>query len=262
MRRTPTLAAAALAALALAAGPARADGESIEAGAGERAAPVTNRINLRVGAATTDRNGRPTICLDVRIFAGFGVESCGTGQAVLHDDPGREMAHFRGTWTLLTRHTDHGTGKLRAGAGFAELQVGADHPGFRFGSPDPADRGSISGPEAAVSGQWLIPLAGGVEAVAPSPPAPPCSRPPTSSPHRRARSSRSSRSSSASAGSECASLGGCPEKDVGLHRSATPTGGAMAHHSTPSAQRNPSERERPSFIFATRLRITHGCTVG
>lgn len=169
MRRTPALAAAAVAALgaaALAAGPARADGESITAGAGERAAPVTNRINVRVGAATTDRNGRPTICLDARIFAGFGVESCGTGQAVLHDDPGREMAHFRGTWTLLTRPTDHGTGKLRVGAGFAELQVGADHPGFRFGSPDPADRGSISGPEAAVSGQWLVPLAGGVEAVA------------------------------------------------------------------------------------------------
>src|SRR5689334_3272930 len=152
MRRTP----------ALAARPARADGEGIEAGAGERATPVTNRINLRVGAATTDRNGRPTICLDARIYAGFGIESCGTGQAVLHDDPGREMAHFRGTWTLLTRHTDRGTARLRAGAGFAELQVGVDHPGFRFGSPDPADRGSISGPEGVVQGQWLLPLARGV----------------------------------------------------------------------------------------------------
>jgi len=155
----------ALAAVALAAGPAHADGESTEPGAGERAPPVTNRINLRVGAATSDRNGRPTICMDARIFRGFGVESCGTGQAILHNDPGREMAHFRGTWTLLTRYTDRGTAKLRAGAGFAELQVGVDNLGFRFGSPD-ADRGSISGPEAVVQGQWLLPLARGVEAIA------------------------------------------------------------------------------------------------
>jgi hypothetical protein len=161
MRWMPALVAA-----VLAAGTARAEGESAEPGAGERATPATNRINLRVGAATSDRNGRPTICLDARVFRGFGLESCGTGQAVLHDDPGREMAHFRGTWTLLTRHTDRGTGKLRAGAGFAELQVGVDHPGFTVGSPDAADRGSISGPEAVVQGQWLVPLGRGVEAIA------------------------------------------------------------------------------------------------
>lgn len=169
MRRVPALAAAAAAAAAfgtLGAGPARADGESTEPGAGERATPATNRINLRVGGASSDSNGRPTICLDVRIVAGLGVESCGTGQAILHDEAGREMAHFRATWTLLTRHTDRGTGKLRAGAGFAELQVGVDHPGFHFGSPDEIDRGSVAGPEAVVQGQWLIPIRRGVEAIA------------------------------------------------------------------------------------------------
>jgi hypothetical protein len=76
------------------------------------------------------------------------------------------MAHFRGTWTLLTKHTGRGTGKLRAGAGFAELQVGVDHPGFHFGDPDQIDRGSVAGPEAVVQGQWLLPLARGVEMVA------------------------------------------------------------------------------------------------
>ncbi|HSK00158.1 MAG TPA: hypothetical protein VK932_02910, partial [Kofleriaceae bacterium] len=157
---------AALAAAALGAGPARADGESAAPGAGERATPASNRINLRFGGASTDTTGRPTICLDVRIVAGLGVESCGTGQAIIHNEPGREMAHFRATWTLLERHTDRGTGKLRAGAGFAELQVDVDRPGFRFGSPDPTDRGSVAGPEAVVQGQWLVPLARGVEAVA------------------------------------------------------------------------------------------------
>jgi hypothetical protein len=165
MRPSAALATAALATTALAAGPARADGESLEPGAADRAPPVTNRINVRIGGASTDRNGRPTICLDVRVVGALGVESCGTGQAILHDDPGREMAHFRGTWTLITRHTGGGTAKLRAGAGFAELQIGIDHPGFLFGSPD-QDRGSISGPEAVVQGQWLLPFSRRFEAVA------------------------------------------------------------------------------------------------
>ncbi len=155
----------ALAAVALAAGPARAE-EAAEPGAGGGADPSTNRINLRIGGASSDSTGRPTICLDVRIVAGFAVESCGTGQAIIHNEAGREMAHFRGTWTLLTKHTDRGTGKLRAGAGFAELQVGVDHPGLNFGSPDRIDRGSVAGPEAVVQGQWLVPLGRGVEAIA------------------------------------------------------------------------------------------------
>jgi len=127
--------------------------------------PASNRLNMRLGGATSDDTGRPTICLDVRIFAGFGVESCGTGQAIIHNEAGREMAHFRGTWTFLETTTSRGVGKLRAGAGFAELQVGQDHPGFKFGEPDKVDRGSVAGPEAMLQAQWLVPLAKGVEAV-------------------------------------------------------------------------------------------------
>ncbi|HWO25594.1 MAG TPA: hypothetical protein VNO30_42935 [Kofleriaceae bacterium] len=168
MRRVPALAAATAAAVAVlaSASPARADGESTAPGAGESAPPVQNRINFRIGGASSDDTGRPTFCLDVRVVAGLGVESCGTGQALIHNEPGREMAHFRATWTLLSTHTDRGTGKLRAGAGFAELQVGIDHVGFQFGSPDAADHGSVSGPEAVVQGQWLVPLGRGVEAIA------------------------------------------------------------------------------------------------
>jgi hypothetical protein len=126
--------------------------------------PIKNRINFRVGAATTDTNGHPTICLDVRVVRGFGIESCGTGQALLHDDPGYEMAHFRGTYSLLEGPVWKGTGHVRGGLGFAEMQVGIDHPGFQFGSPD-KDRGSVSGPEASLSGQLLLPLYKGVDFV-------------------------------------------------------------------------------------------------
>jgi hypothetical protein len=100
------------------------------------------------------------------VVAGVGIEACGTGQGVIPDEDGSEMAHFRATYTVFERVTPRGVGRLRAGAGFAELQVGLDHPGFHFGSPDATDRGSVAGPEAAVQAQWLVPLAGGVEAIA------------------------------------------------------------------------------------------------
>jgi hypothetical protein len=127
--------------------------------------PEANRLNLRLGSATSDSTGRPTICLDVRVAAGFGVESCGTGQGILHDEQGAELAHFRATFSFLSRATPSGTGRLRAGVGWAELQVGVDHAGFRFNTPD-IERGSVAGPEAALQGQWLVPLAKGVEAIA------------------------------------------------------------------------------------------------
>jgi hypothetical protein len=143
---------------------ARAD--EVEPGSGALGEVTPNRVNLRLGGASTDSTGRPTICLDVAIVAGLGIEGCGTGQGVIHDEPGTEMAHFRATWSVLEHITDRGVGRLRAGLGFAELQVGVDHPGFTFGEPDPIERGSVAGPEAVVQGQWLVPLRGGVEAIA------------------------------------------------------------------------------------------------
>lgn len=150
-------------ALVLAATPAVAD-ESLDPNVSrEPASP--NRINLRLGSATSDSTGRPTICLDVRVYSRFGVESCGTGQGVIHDETGSQLAHFRATFSILETTTATGTGRLRGGLGWAEVQVGVDRAGFRFNEPD-VERGSVAGPEAAVQGQWLVPLAGGVEAVA------------------------------------------------------------------------------------------------
>lgn len=158
---------AALPVLLLLASPVHAGpSEALEPGTHDGGAPTSNRLNLRVGGATTDSTGNPTICLDVRVWSALSIESCGTGQAIIHNDPGTEMAHFRATWTVFEGATTTGTGKLRAGAGFAELQVGVDHPGFSFGEPDRVDRGSVAGPEAVLQAQYLVPLGAGVEAVA------------------------------------------------------------------------------------------------
>ena len=144
---------------------AHADGgEDLEPGA-STATSSPNRINLRLGSATSDSTGRPVICLDVRIVKGLGVEGCGTGQGVIHDQTGTELAHFRATYSILERTTKTGTGRIRGGLGFAELQVGVDRAGFNFNTPD-VERGSVAGPEASIQGQWLVPLGAGVEAVA------------------------------------------------------------------------------------------------
>ncbi|HUS32081.1 MAG TPA: hypothetical protein VMZ53_26460 [Kofleriaceae bacterium] len=150
---------------------AHADGEAMptDDAAGDATRtddPAANRINLRVGNATSDSTGRPTICVDVRVIRGFAAETCGTGQGVIHDQAGTELAHFRGTFSFLSRRTSTGTAKLRGGLGWAELQVGVDHPGFHFGEPDTVDRGSVAGPEAVVQAQYLVPLGKGIEAIA------------------------------------------------------------------------------------------------
>ena len=119
--------------------------------------PVTNRINVRVGMASSDTDGRPSGCLDVRIIGGFSIESCGTGQAIIHDDAGQEMMHVRANYAFAHTNLGKGTLYVRGGLGFAEMQIGKDNPGFQFGSPD-EDRGSVAGAEAALSAQWLVPL--------------------------------------------------------------------------------------------------------
>lgn len=147
------------------AAPVHAD-ESAEPGAGERSsAPIENRLSLRIGGASTDTVGRPTICADVRVIATWSVEACGTGAQLLHDEPGREMSHYRVNWGFLEGEMPRGRGLLRGGVGFAELQVGEDEAGFEFGSPS-GKRGSVAGPEASLSAQWMLPLAADFELVA------------------------------------------------------------------------------------------------
>lgn len=149
----------------LASGPAQAEEESAPGAGAANSKPIENRLSLRLGGATTDTVGRPTICADVRVVSAFSVEACGTGAQLLHNEPGREMAHFRANYSFLEGALPRGRGRLRAGLGFAELQVGEDEAGFDFDGPG-GKRGSVSGPEASVSAQWVLPVAGDFEMIA------------------------------------------------------------------------------------------------
>ena len=133
--------------------------------AGTRAARAENRINLRVGGASTDTTGVPTICMEVRAVARLSVEGCGTGSGFLHSQSGGEMAHFRAKWQVLGRVAGGGKLRLHGGLGFAELQLDADRPGFDFGSPR-GSRIETAGPEGSLSLSWLRPMGAGWELIA------------------------------------------------------------------------------------------------
>jgi hypothetical protein len=133
--------------------------EPVDGGAGTPGehAPITNRVNVRVGKSSADLGGRPSICVDVRVWWKLSVETCGTGQSIIHNDPGQEIMHLRANYSIAQRSLWKGTLHARGGLGFAELQIGADDPGFVFGRPS-SNGNSTAGPEAAFSAQWLLPL--------------------------------------------------------------------------------------------------------
>lgn len=126
---------------------------------------VRNYVNLRAGAVAsqTASGKRPNICLEVAPLARLAFESCGTGNGFLHTDPEPEMAHFRGHWSLADWRWNKAWLRPRVGAGFAELQMGADQPGFHFGN---AGGGvETAGPEALASMQMVVGMGAGFEMV-------------------------------------------------------------------------------------------------
>jgi hypothetical protein len=144
---------------------ARADERVDGGGEVEQEAHAPYRVNLRVGSSSTDRNGMPTVCAEVRLWADLSVDSCGTGADLWHNSDGPEMMHVRGLWEVFDTTTRRGRGGIRLGAGFAEMSVGDDKLGFEFGDPDDLDPVSVAGPEVAVSAQWTMPLGKKLEAV-------------------------------------------------------------------------------------------------
>jgi hypothetical protein len=139
-----------------------ADGDSDEERK-ERLADDKNWFNLRAGLSSADANDRPVLCLEVAVHWGLSVEGCGTGAGILHSDGG-ELAHFRAKYSLIERKTIAGKLRGQVGAGFAELQLGDDEPGFNFGDPATGSD-SAAGPEAALSLQLLTHIGRGFELV-------------------------------------------------------------------------------------------------
>jgi len=128
----------------------------------EEAAASRTFVNARVGAASSNENGRPEVCVEGAPLAVLSVEACGTGAQVWHDDPAPEMAHFRVKGRFLSLALPRFFLQGFAGAGFAELSVGRDQPGFKFnGVADGLV--STAGPELTLTARALMPMGQGFD---------------------------------------------------------------------------------------------------
>lgn len=112
-------------------------------------------FDLRFGAgvATGTSGGPLIVCAQARPMARLAVEACGNGAGWLHDGDVPDFAHFRLRGVVATRSWGTVEGEVVALAGLAELQSGADSPGFQLGTPTVGDPVEAAGPEAALAVQ-------------------------------------------------------------------------------------------------------------
>lgn len=140
------------------------------AAAGARAAERTEAeipsgyVQFRAGAAALVDATRPQLCLELAGGGALSVEGCGTGSGFLFRDDLPELAHFRAKWRLAAWELWGGSLEARVGAGFAELQIAEDAPGFTFGGVSETGA-ETSGPEASTFLRWTTPLGSGFEGI-------------------------------------------------------------------------------------------------
>lgn len=129
----------------------------------ETEAAPRNYGNLRVGASSASRNGRPEICAEVSPHRLLSIEGCGTGAGFLHQDPEPELARFRAKLQLPSWQAGSAWLRPSVGLGFAELQIDEDSPGFQFQGTGAGV--STAGPEVSAGLQALLPTTGPWELI-------------------------------------------------------------------------------------------------
>jgi hypothetical protein len=127
--------------------------------------PARTYVDLRVGASSGNRNGKPEICLEGTPLAFLSLEACGTGAGILHESRDPEMAHFRAKIRPFQWVAGEFTFDVLFGVGIAEYQIDRDAPGFRF-TDTGKDRVETAGPELSGHLRVLLPIVFGIEAIA------------------------------------------------------------------------------------------------
>jgi hypothetical protein len=127
-------------------------------------APARNFVNLRFGGTAGGAAGTPAVCLETTPLEMIGVEACGNGSGFLHHENTPEIAQFKAKVRGPAYKRDDLWIEPWLGAGFAELQIADDAPGFYFTSTGP--RGvETAGPLVMLDVRALMPLGGGFELV-------------------------------------------------------------------------------------------------
>lgn len=110
-----------------------------------------------------DANGgatAPTLCAEVAPLAYVALEACGSGGGFLFPASGAELVHFRLEGAFPIFRSGRFDTIAQPGIGFAELENGADEPGFLFGAARGPDQREAAGPEASFGAKgraWLSP---------------------------------------------------------------------------------------------------------
>ena len=113
-------------------------------------------MDMRVGVDTAAQAEHPYICAEVHVLKWISLEGCGTGAGFLHDGAGVDLAHFRTRLTAFTYEFGRFDMGVHPGVGFAELQVGPDAAGFKFGKATSDDQNEGAGFDASLSGKGRV----------------------------------------------------------------------------------------------------------
>ncbi|MEO0606178.1 MAG: hypothetical protein AAF211_32415 [Myxococcota bacterium] len=97
-----------------------------------------------------------TLCGQISPLRYVAIEACGSGGGFLFPDASSELVHFRAEAHIPLMSQGALDLALEPGVGFAELEAGADAPGFRFGPARSPDQREGAGPAAslALKGRW------------------------------------------------------------------------------------------------------------
>jgi hypothetical protein len=110
-------------------------------------------LELRGGVQASEGSGHAMMCVELDSPWIIGVDTCGSGGGFLYPQPPDvdEMVHFRLEGTVPVHDWGRAEVFVQPGVGFAEIEHGADQPGFLFGAARSPDQREGAGAEGAVS---------------------------------------------------------------------------------------------------------------
>ncbi len=122
--------------------------------------PPRTYVSVGFGGSTGSQGA--IICAEVAPLSFLSVSGCGNGSGFLHHDDAPDLSHFRLNVTPISLKAQFLWLQPRFQLGFAEMQVGADTPGFQFAGTNES-RTSTSGLDAGASLRAVWPLGKGFE---------------------------------------------------------------------------------------------------
>jgi hypothetical protein len=132
----------------------------------DAADPVTY-VDATGGFSSANSDGPAIVCMGVNPWWRLSLSACGTGSNVWREGSGREMSQYLLNFRVARFSFAGLLLEPLVGAGFAELQLGDEPPGFAFGDAQRVDGNNVStaGAAGAATLRIVKPLPLGFEAL-------------------------------------------------------------------------------------------------